>query len=296
MKKILLLLGLIFLTLGKIYCQDTIFSYAWTPSSNRFFDFNNRDTIDKYFYFDSTLTNNIWQLGMPSKSLFSSAYSPALALVTDTLSTYPNNNTSSFSFIVWTNCNWSGLVFWHRTNTDSLFDGTVLEYSIDGGATWDNIINSGYTLWNFYSSSDSIVSNSKKCGFTGTSDWIGSAFDGPTLSTIVEYRFTFTSDSTNTNRDGMMIDDILINNSMVGIGELEVNSSLWIFPNPTGDFITISTDNTIQFKSAVVKDILGKTILTTNQTRIDLSKFKAGIYFIETDTDKGKSVKRVIRN
>lgn len=296
MKKFLLFLGLLFLTLGKSYGQDTIFAYAWTPSSNHFFDFNNRDTIDRYFYIDTTLTNNIWQYGTPSKTLFNTAYSPPLVIATDTLNTYPNNNISSFSFIVWTNCNWTGLVFWHRSNTDSLIDGTVLEYSIDGGATWNNIINSGYNLWNFYSSSDSIASNSKKPGFTGTSDWAGSAFDGPTLNTIVEYRFTFTSDNTNTNRDGMMIDDILINNSMVGISELDVHSSLRIFPNPTGDVITISTDNTIQFLSAVIKDILGKIILTTNQATIDLSKFKSGIYFIETYTDKGKSVKRIVRN
>lgn len=296
MKKNLVLFGLIFLTIGKLYCQDTIFAYAWTPSSYQMFDINDRDTNKKYFYIDTSQSNNIWQIGTPLKPLFNSTYSVPLALVTDTINPYPINNTSSFSFIVWTDCNWSNIYFKHRINTDSLLDGGVIEYSIDGGTIWNNIINSTYTLWNFYSSSDTITSNSNKPGFTGTKDWNLSWFEGPTLNDFVEYRFTFTSDSINTSMEGWLIDDIVINNGIVGINEIESNNSIQIFPNPTTDFITIKTDNLTNFKSATLKDILGKLIFTTEQTTIDISKFETGIYFMEITTTEGKVVKRIIRN
>lgn len=294
MKRISILFLLLFV-LVKSYGQDTVFAHAWSPSSNRFLDLNDRDTTSKYIYIDTSQTNNIWQLGAPSKSIFDSAYSSPLVLATDTLNTYSNNNISSFSFIIWTDCNVSGIDFWHRINADST-DGGIVEYSIDGGTTWNNIINSSYSVWNFYLSSDTIASNSNKAGFTGTSGWVRSSFWGPTLNNIIEYRFTFTSDSINNNKDGWMIDDISIQNGMVGINELRPRSDIHVFPNPTSNFITIQTENNIKFKSAEIKDVLGKTILTSNNTTIDLSKFEAGIYFVEIATDKGKYVKRVIRN
>ncbi|CAN5502055.1 hypothetical protein BH10BAC1_BH10BAC1_04130 [soil metagenome] len=295
MKKFILLLVFILLFIGQFRSQDTIFAHAWTPSSARFFDMNNRDTTNRYIYIDSTQTNNIWQLGTPSKTLFNAAYSAPWALVTDTINTYPNSNTSSFSFIVWTDCNWFALYFSYRINTDSLLDGGVLEYSTNGGTSWTNIIDSPYTLYNYYSASDSLSSNSNQPGFTGTRGWSVAGFSGPTLNTVVEFRFTFTSDSINTNRDGWMIDDLIINGLMVDINEIETNASLQIFPNPTSDVITIISSNAIQLKSFLVRDILGRIVLYSDQTTIDLSKFETGIYFIEIVTDKRSYIKRIVK-
>lgn len=298
MKRISILFLFLFV-LNQSFGQDTIFTSCGGPfPSGRFFDLNDRDTTNKYFYIDSTQSGNIWNLGTPSKTVFDSAYTPPLALVTDTINTYPNNNISSFSFIVWTNCNYSAVYFMHRFNTDSLFDGCVIEYSTDGGITWDNIINSTYSVWStVYSNADTIASNSNKPGFSGTSGWVGVALQGFTIDTVVEYRFTFTSDSVNTNKDGWMIDNIVIQNFWYSdINEIKDNQKIQIFPNPTSNFISIQTENNIKFKSAEIKDVLGKTILTSNNTTIDLSKFETGIYFLEVTTDKGKYVKRIIRN
>lgn len=296
MKRISIVFLLLFV-LVKSYGQDTIFTPCFTSSSGRFFDLNDRDTTNRYIYVDSTQTSNIWELGTPSKVIFDSAYSLPLALVTDTINTYPNNNTSSFSFIVWTDCNWSAVYFMHRFNTDTLSDGCVIEYSVDGGTTWNNIINSTYTLWNFYSNSDTIASNSSKPGYSGTADWAASSFQGFTLDTVVEYRFTFTSDSINTNKDGWMIDNIQIQNSWFsGVNEINENASIQIFPNPTSNIVSIQTDTSVHFKSAEMKDVFGKTLLTTNQSTIDLSKFEAGVYLIKITTSEGKCVKRIIRN
>src|SRR4051812_30284690 len=121
MKNVLLIVGLVILALTNVNGQDTIRGCSWLQQAYpRLVDMNTRDTVTKYFYIDSLQTNNIWQLGKPSKPVFDSAYSKPLALVTDTLHPYPINNTSSFIVIDNTDdCNFAGVDFWHRFNTDS---------------------------------------------------------------------------------------------------------------------------------------------------------------------------------
>lgn len=291
MKKYLLIL---FCTLivAKTYGQDTIYSIAYyfpQPVSS----FEERDTAN-YFYTDTTQTNNLWQIGTPSKTVFNSAYSAPLAMVTDTLNTYPNGSISSFEFVMRTDDE-TFISFWHRLNTDLLEDGGVVEVSIDGGSTWTNIINATqFYLTNFYSSSNTVSSNSNKPGFTGNSSWIKSTIQGFALN-FVRFRFTFTSDNTNTNKDGWMIDSFDFTCFGTGIQEVGINSPIHIFPNPTSNFLFIRSDNSRKFKTAIIKDIVGKTILTTDMTTIDLSQFQSGLYFIEITTDKEPYVARVLR-
>jgi hypothetical protein len=291
MKEILLILFCIF-TVTKSYGQDTIYSIAYN-SSQPISNFENRDT-ENYFYIGTTQTNNLWQIGTPSKPVFNISYSAPLALVTDTLNTYPNGNISSFEFVIMTD-DATFISFWHRFRTDSLSDGGVVEVSSDGGSTWTNILTSTqFTLTNFYLSSDTISSNSNKPGFTGNSDWIKSTIHGNALN-FVRFRFTFTSDNTNTNKDGWMIDSFDFSCLGTGIKEGGAASPIDIFPNPTSNFIFVRSDNIIKFKTVTIKDMVGKTILTTDQPTIDLSGFQSGIYFIEITTDKEKYVAKVLR-
>jgi hypothetical protein len=226
--------------------------------------------------------------------LFDSAYSNPLALVTDTLFAYPNNNISSFTIIVNTGeCNFGGIGFSHRWNTDSLIDGCVIEYSIDSGNTWFNIINSPFYLTNFYPAT--VASNANKLGFTGTNNWTNSWFEGPIpYEGIIEYKFTFTSDSINTNKDGWLIDNLLVQNNLVGINEQAENPPFQIFPNPTSDFISIQTKTEDSFVIRIT-DVFGQKILTTEQMKIDLSHLAPGIYFLQLITNKAKFETKVLR-
>lgn len=295
MKNILFLFGILLLTSNFTFGQeDTIYSIAYTATANRNFNLNDRDT-GHYFFIDTTQLNNIWKIGTPTKTLFNSAHSSPLALVTDTMNTYPNNNTSSFTFTIYTD-DATSINFWHQINTDSLSDGGVVEFSTDGGTTWNNILNSPCTLTNFYSNSSTIASSSNKPGFTGTSGWIQSTIQGYNLY-FVKFKFTFTSDNTNTSKDGWMIDDFFVNCLGTGINEIGNNSPFHIFPNPTADFISILSDNSTKLKTVSVKNSLGQTILITDKTFIDLSKLETGIYFCElTDTKEtittGKFIKQ----
>lgn len=48
---------------------------------------------------DTTMPNNLWQIGKPQKPFFSSSHSPSNAIVTDTINSYPINNDSYFDIV-----------------------------------------------------------------------------------------------------------------------------------------------------------------------------------------------------
>lgn len=79
----------------------------------------------------------------------------------------------------------------------------------------------------------------------------------------------------------------------VGISENNgSNSSIKIYPNPTQSTIQLEIPSTIENYTTQIMDICGKTIFgNENQSIIDLSSLKNGIYFIEIRMN-GKSIQR----
>ena len=263
------------------YGQDTIYAIAYSPSAFQNFYLEDRDP-NGYFFIDPLQSNNIWQIGAPSKATFDSAYSASLALITDSVNTYPINNTSSFMFTVYTD-DFTEIEFWHKINSDSLADGGVIEVSTDGGFSWTNIINlPQITCTNFYSSSDFISSNSNKSGFTGTSDWMHSKIQGAYLFDVT-FRFTFTSDSINTNKDGWMIDNFSVKVYGTGINQSKV-SKFNIYPNPSTKLINISGLNNHDYSCSIINHF-GQKIqsqqINNSNSQIDISTLRNGTYFIE---------------
>lgn len=289
--KIKLLFLCCILTTVKLYSQDTIYSWAYTisPVSN----FEDRDTMN-YFYFDSTQSNNTWQIGTPLKTTFNSAYTIPYALVTDTMNSYPTNNTSSFEFTIYTD-DMTFISFWHRLDSDSLTDGGVVEISKDGGLTWTNVLDDPeLTLYNFYTTNDSIKSNSNKPGFSGTSTWIQSTIQAYIMN-FFRFRFTFTSDSIETNKDGWLIDSFEFTCWGTGIKYDNEKPPIYVSPNPTTNLIYVGTGNSSPFKQAKITDITGKERFITNESIIDLTSLQSGLYFVEVTTDSGNYIKRVIK-
>jgi hypothetical protein len=97
------------------------------------YDLDERDTANHFLL---TMRRTIYgQSETPSKANFTAAHSAPLALATDTMNVYPANNTSSFTFTVYSD-DFTTIYFWHRIDADSLNDGGVVEFSTDGGPTW----------------------------------------------------------------------------------------------------------------------------------------------------------------
>ncbi|MCX6180728.1 MAG: T9SS type A sorting domain-containing protein [Bacteroidetes bacterium] len=286
-KSLLLLLAISAL---KSQAQDTIVTIAYEHDQPTCYFESGSSKFIKI----SNSPNNLWQIGSPDKTVFKNTYSDNYAIVTDTVYSYPHGNESSFEFVVRSD-DATSISFWHKFNTDSLADGGTIEVSADG-TNWTNIVNSNlFTfLENFYSSQSVIASNGNKSGFSGNSDWIKSTIHSGALNNI-RFRFTFSSDHNSSIKDGWMIDNFEFVCMGTEVKEISVNSPVQFFPNPVSDFLSLNINNSVLFQSANIKDVLGKTIMTTNNTNIDCSSLKGGLYFVEITTDEGRYVGRFLK-
>lgn len=261
-------------------------------------------------------SNSLWQIGMPQKTLFDAAYTLPNALVTDTLNPYPINDTSSFTIL---HLAWQGFTFpqnvfmefQYQIDSDSLTDYGTIEFSPDNGSSWINLLTDSVLIdtlnnyyWHAYSwGTGRIVLNP----FTGSSNgwklfsimnmgYLGSAFhiqDGDT----VLYRFTFISDSIQTNKDGWMIDNFAFEDYAESVVSLPKNTfQSKAFPNPASEQLSIEFENLenehfeLFLYNAYGQLILTKQIEAANFIDISLHLLPQGIYHYELKNKKKHSV------
>lgn len=254
---------------------------------------NFEDTTNLFrIYIDTTIPNNIWQIGAPHKSFFTHAHSLPNAIITDTMNPYPVNNNSVFYFRTSGDFNTDShdatLEFWYKMDCDTLIDFGKLEISIDSGITWYNII-SPYSQWTVYDSLYNVIQTSYNSNdtivFTGnTNGWYIFSCDNSLPEMPIDsiiYRFSFHSSNLSIPRDGWMIDDIQFNTWWEPVTEKEVSCK--IYPNPVKDKITISTKTVIS--DYEILNSLGCIIKRKENNRIpahiNVSELLPGIYFIK---------------
>jgi hypothetical protein len=100
----------------------------------------------------------------------------------------------------------------------------------------------------------------------------------------------------NTTQDGFVlyIDDIHAwKEDPVGLTELAV-SNVSVYPNPTNDFIKVETME--QIKQLRLMTLNGDVLINSTMNELSLSSYTNGIYLLHIETDKGVSVKRVVKN
>jgi hypothetical protein len=254
---------------------------------------------------------NVWQIGVPQKIIFTESYSPPQAIVTDTIDPYPINNYSTFE-ISFNNTIyqpiWILFEFWHKYHTDLNKDGCFIEVSFDNGNTWSNIISD--TLinnWgnpqfqNFYQIEDTILGGIP--AFSGSlENWTKCQIQwGWTVPELFEngispiIRFVFQSDSNQTDKDGWVIDDILIHaGDYEGIEEIFVNDFYSeVFPNPVHSQSKISFQNNLNLITNInIYNSIGKLIkheITSSNIFIIIgSEYPEGIYYYKLLQDNGK--------
>jgi len=262
---------------------------------------------------DTTQPNNLWQIGTPHKILFDSAYTRPNAMVTDTLNYYPANNTSSFQFTLYDSAflmfgfhNWQNqateINFMHKYDTDTLYDGGYIEFSIDSGSSWTNV--DAFTPW-VYNYSGNLYDGTH--GFTGSSNgwrnclfylnWCSGGVTHIPASAII--RFTFKSDSINTNKEGWIIDNIRWRSGYCeGVKENATNNEITLYPNPCASQLIIDNGKLI-IKEIHIYNVLGGEILKQVQNdqseTIDVSKLPSGLYFAELLTDGSVGSPTIVR-
>jgi hypothetical protein len=80
---------------------------------------------------------------------------------------------------------------------------------------------------------------------------------------------------------------------ITGINEIISNDFVKIFPNPANNKISIQykENNNYQIK---ILNIMGETVLITKTKEIDISSLPNGTYFLNFETDKFLTTKKII--
>lgn len=189
-------------------------------------------------YIDSVINpNNSWQIGAPQKLTFTNAYSTPNVIVTDTLNPYPVNDTSAF-YIGYTTTESSTSIHWDVfqmefyffVDSDTLTDKGLIEFSVDNGITWIDLINDpAYENYRSWFVDGSGITPPVLTGSSGGWKRASVILDGLALylnipaGTYIQWRFSFVSDSVQNNRDGLMYDDILLYiTPPIGIEEVDL--------------------------------------------------------------------------
>ncbi|PHS63954.1 MAG: hypothetical protein COB12_08830 [Flavobacterium sp.] len=80
----------------------------------------------------------------------------------------------------------------------------------------------------------------------------------------------------------------------LGVNDNEL-SEISIYPNPTNDKLFAAIGDTDTIQSLQLFSVTGKLLLDSNLTEIDVSNLPTGMYLLKIQTDKGLSVKKVIK-
>jgi len=281
----------------------TIASSAFGQIQNITFD----DTTYLQYLTFNTISNpnNIWQVGRPQKNYFTSANSFPNAIVTDTINPYPINDTSQFIithkvFVPVGGYCGTGINAYYKVNSDTVNDFGKIEFSYDLGQTWINILlDTNIIEHNFPYIAPVFSGNSN--GWKQLSFRLNLFADN---GDTVLFRFTFISDNIQTNKDGLMFDDIQIGDCQEGIEEpgFDLTASK-VYPNPTVKDLLIEFENknNSDYKLTIL-DVMGKIVKTypdvkNSSININIQELSPGIYYYKlTDViDKKYATGRFIK-
>lgn len=310
MKKEIIVLGVLLATIS--VCQGQITE----PNGELLFE----DTISQSplgdWIFIPSPNENIWEYGIPSKSFFDGSLSGDKTLITDSTESYPTlvddyfllSIPSSEDFYSWPE---GILSFYHKYQTDSLFDGGLIEISYDGGESWTNLVddvnNVESNFIGLYSDTDTIEGGIP--AYTGSSDdwnyaefhWIWVALLKsaiPEIEALPILKFRFISDENDSQKDGWMIDQIVFRGYDYSGGiDRSNHKNIEIYPNPCSDFIYL--DFPQDCERVNIYNIDGKLITARESNgikQIDVSELSPGIYYYvvhdnENNLYSGKLVK-----
>lgn len=267
-------------------------------------------TINAYNY---KTGNTSWEQGTPNQTHITGAYSGSNAWMTGLTSDYLSLDSSGLFTplfeVAKDQC--YHLSFYHNFYTEEFQDGSIVEYSTDGGANW-NVLGSAFeTNWmnsDYVSALNPIDPTS---GWTGNSGgWIYAEHDFKSDSaTKAVFRFRFGSDYS-VQYDGWAIDDFcfeeISNPCNFSTVQAIEKSSLLLFdaiPNPAKGQTQVSyylpqAENI----SLNITNLLGEVIYLQNQYApagkhtelIDVTNVPAGVYYYTLQSGKQQAVKKLI--
>jgi hypothetical protein len=254
----------------------TLISYCGFSQYYLFEKFESpNDGFRANFYIDTVnCSNNLWQIGRPQKTVFDTAYSAPNAIVTDTLNTYPANDTSIF--YLYTTGSYYGMLsvsFYYQLDIDTMSTALV-EISGDNGLNWINPMTEDATYMFYWAGGKPRLdtsTNGWRLFSVNLDIWSysypGSGYSFPHYRTSdsIIYRFTFISGDSLMHQDGWMMDDFRVLNA-IGVGiEKASRFSAQISPNPSHGTISLHPNFTTRSDDRiVVYNMQGQQVYATN--------------------------------
>ena len=199
-------------------------------------------------------------------------------MITDTINTYPINNMSSF-VVSYPSFNCADIQGDYFCDTDSLNDYGTIELSIDNGQSWIDLINDNANAQSSY-----------KPNLTGNSggwQFFNLVFYNYTQTfqeDSVLVKFSFISDSIDTQHDGIMFDNLTfcISTNTQNLSQL---NNLKVFPNPTSDILNFQFEELIDNAEVRIYSSIGQLVRQTalplpqNNVQFQVSDWQKGMYY-----------------
>lgn len=176
------------------------------------------------------------------------------------------------------------------------FWGTV---DFDPGSGADSLISSGN--FDFFISTFDLNGNSLlsfNIGGTGNDEaWniacdnTGNVFLGGYFYNTVDFDATASSDihSSNGNDDFFVMK---FNPGSVGTQDLKINSDIFIYPNPTSEYLTVQSKLFCNNCKLEITNTIGEKILSqeinSTKTQINIQPLASGVYFIGVEMESGE--------
>ncbi len=248
-------------------------------------DFSDTAIINKHIFIDTAnYPLNQWQIGSAVKNLFNEPY-PNKVIVTDTINSYSVNDTSVFIFKVARPYGFGAsnistfLKFNYKLHKDGV-ERFIVDVAADTGMHWVNMITQDTTyqiVWygNKPNFEDTVSLAPWKTFHANFSYWFSKYYNQGNFpyyadADTFKFRFTFISDSIQTNKDGCMIDSIRFFFQLgESVEDLNSNANMvQFYPNPLKnqlhiirkklpakeEFLTIySLDGNIVFNAEISK-------------------------------------------
>lgn len=280
---------------------------------SQYFDGANTNPNNSIIVGIQTSSTNIWQIGKPQKTLFSSASTTPNVIVTDTINNYPINNVSTFTFAIKQVSPGPGgfpyaLQWKQKLDMDAGLDGGIVEISMNSGNTWINVHNNPniYQFYGFLPGNKDTINGNEYC-FSGTDNvwrdiWLCLPPSFTSQNDTIMYKFTFKSDGINTNKEGWMIDNLIGHTTILHpVKEISQIDNIVVYPNTTNGIVNVEmkkTSNTDVIQNIQLFDNEGRLVETfgQNYTKVvlDISKHKAGLYYLNVTINKKVSKFKII--
>lgn len=266
-------------------------------------------TYSTYIKIDSqTYHNNSWIVGTPNKALFNTANSIPNAILTDKQNPYPVNDTSVFIFRYKTideyphDNTFFSFSFAYQLDIDS---GEIarVEVSGDTGHTWIDMLKED-TTYDFMWFNKKPILHKTLNGWQSfgaiMTDWVYDHKGYPqtfTADTLL-FRFTFISDSIQTNKNGWMIDDIIIRESFESVEDILNNALFTLYPNPPDGSFFIKQQTANYTNPAVTIYNLQGQVLQEIKNIPDNGKVNTslpdGTYLLKYFSESGQKIDKFI--